>query len=59
MDTLKDYLSFEAEFTQCELADFKDKGTENARAKVRHKRIEAKVIWEESGRIVPEGIVFE
>jgi hypothetical protein len=57
-DQLQEYLSFEAEFTQCELANFEEKGTERARSKVRHKRLEAKLIWEESGRVVPEEIGF-
>jgi len=58
MDQLISYLEFEGEFIQAELEVFEASGSSSDQSKVIHKRLEAKVAWEEAGNTVPSEISF-
>jgi hypothetical protein len=58
MDILKDYLKFEADYTQEELERFEQSLSERDAFAVRSKRIEAKQEWERTGHKVPKEIGF-
>ena len=57
-DQLRSYLEFEAEFTKDEAVRFEKTGLEDDRIAYQNKRLEAKVAWEESGKLVPGCIAF-
>ena len=55
---LKEYLRFEAEFIQDELEQMEVFRSQETVAATRNKRMEAKMVWEEQGRAIPEGVSF-